>query len=629
MSIPSIEIPRLISACSTAIESFFHRRTIEIENSAPDHGLSAVCGKGNWISIGALCSLWLALLTFGWARWGSVTVDSGRELYVAAALVEGEMLYRDVWYPYGPAAPYLNALLFRIFGTHITVMYLAGALAALIQALTLFRCTLYFAPSAVAFALGYIILIQSFVPGIFTYPLPYSYAAVYGSVAASLFLFYALRAAFLPTKANLIWAGIWSAFALVLKLEYGVACFATLAVLHIGLVLKQRSWRVAFRNFLVTVPALVICAGITAWLISIAGVAFIIQENFMSWPTSYFMRTYGEFWLGGMGYDWSWINIRSALLVTGGFIIFWTSFRFWLLSATHKLSFCNTGLAILISGCVIAFWTTHPERINDDIANFVFPSPMVFMIGLTAPLATFLFWRHHWRAADLAIMIVMTFGPLLAFRMLFGMLPQAYAIFYNGPALVGFVVLLFNIAIPATGLRSALRLRTAMCLLYAVVCGWLTLQVYPDYREMRERRIAFESERGTIYLPEAMLPAWAQAVEFMRDANARGKTVMSIPEDTGLYFFSGVLCPVRVCIFTPGLVAPGAMTDKVIREINQAGVRYIIWSNRSFPEYGVPQFGVDFDVAIGKYIRHNFHPVSEFGAANTPEFWHATLWERK
>jgi hypothetical protein len=602
---------------------------MEIETPTPDHGLSAVRGKANWTSIGALCCLWLALVTFGWARWGSVTVDSGRELYVAAALAEGKMLYRDVWYPYGPGAPYLNALLFRIFGTHITVTYLAGALAALAEALTLFRSALYFAPSLVAFALGYIILIQSFGPGIFTYPLPYSYASVYGSVAACFFLLYAVRGAFVPAKANLFWAGIWSGVALLMKLEYGLACFATVAVLQLSLALKQRSWRAAFGNFLVTMPALVICAGVSGWLVSIGGIAFITQENFMSWPTSYFMRTYGQFWLRGMGYDWSWENVRGALLVTAGFITFWTGFRFWLLSASHRVSFCNSGLAILVSAGVMAFWMTHPERINDDIAKLVFPRPMVFMIGLAAPLGAFLFWRHDWRAADLAILIVMTVGPMLAFRMLFGMLPHAYAIFYNGPVLLGFCLLLFSIAIPANGLRGAPRLGRVTWLLCAVLCGWVTLQVYPDYREMRKRRIAFESERGTIYLPRTMLPAWAQAVDFMRDANARGEAVMSVPEDTALYFFSGVLCPVRVCIFTPGLVAPGPMTDKVVGQIKQAGVRYIIWSNRSFPEYGVPQFGVDFDVAIGEYIRNHYHPVREFGSSNRLEFWHATLWERK
>ena len=619
----------LTSACSTVLESVCHTRTMEIEKPIPDHGLSAVRGKGNWISIGVLCCLWLGLVTFGWARWGSVTVDSGREIYVAAALAQGKMLYRDVWYPYGPGAPYLNALLFRIFGIHITVTYLAGALAGLAVALTLFRCALYFSPSPIALALGYVMLIQSFGPGIFTYPLPYSYASVYGSVAACLFLLYAVRSAFVPSKANLFWAGIWSAVALLMKLEYGLACFATLAVLQLGLLLKQRSWRAAFGNFLVTIPALVICAAVSGWLVSIVGVAFITQENFMSWPTSYFMRTYGQFWLGGMGYDWSWDNVRNALLVSVGFVIFWACFRLWLQSASRRPSFCNSGLAILVSSGAIAFWMTHPERINADIANLVFPPPMVFMIGLAAALAALRFWQNQWRSRDLAILVVMTFGPLLAFRMLFGMLPHAYAIFYNGPLLLGFLLLLFAIVIPADVLRSTPRAPLAMWLLCVIICGWVTLQVYPDYYEMRKQRLPLKSKRGTIYLPETMLPAWAQAVEFMREAGARGETVMSVPEDTALYFFSGVLCPVRVCIFTPGLIAPGSMTDTVIGEMKQAGVRYIIWSNRSFPEYGVPQFGVDFDVAIGEHIRTHYQPVREFGHGNSPEFWHATLWERK
>lgn len=41
------------------------------------------------VVIGSLLCLWLGLVAFGWARWGSVTIDSGREIYVAAALAEG------------------------------------------------------------------------------------------------------------------------------------------------------------------------------------------------------------------------------------------------------------------------------------------------------------------------------------------------------------------------------------------------------------------------------------------------------------------------------------------------------------------------------------------------------------
>jgi len=582
------------------------------------------------ISIGALCCLWLGLVTFGWARWGSVTVDSGREIYVAAALAQGKMLYRDVWYLYGPGAPYLNAFLFRIFGVNITVIYLAGALAGLAVALTLFRCALYLASLPVAFALGYVILIQSFGSGIFNYPLPYSYASVYGSVAACLFLLYAIRGAFDPAKANLFLAGIWSAVALLMKLEFGFACFAAMAVLQAGHILQQRSWRVAFGNLLAIIPALLICVVAIIWIVSIRGLTFITQENFMSWPTSHFMRTYGLLWLGWTGPDLSVADVLRGFLVIIGFVAFWMGFRLWLLSALRKLSFRNAGLALMVGFGAIAFWMTRPERLNDDIANLFFPRPMVFMVGLAVPGAAFQFWRYHWHPRDLAILVVMTLGPLLAFRVLFGMLPYAYAIFYNGPILLAFCLLLFSIAIPATNdVHSARRARKAIVALCAVFCGWVTVQVYPGYREMRKERVALESERGTIYLPETMLPAWAEALEFMHHAKATGETMMSIPEDTALYFFSGVLCPIRVYTFTPGVVAPGDMMDKVIGEMEQAQVRYVIWSNRKFYEYGVPEFGVDFDMPLGEYIRGNYRPVREFGTSKQPDIWHATLWERK
>jgi hypothetical protein len=592
-------------------------------------GLGACRGLAGLISLGALCCLWLGLVTYGWGRWGSVTVDSGREIYVAAALAEGKMLYRDVWYLYGPAAPYFNSLLFHIFGIHIDVVYIAGALAGLVTAVTLFRCALYFASLPVAFAIGYVGLIQSFGPGIFNYPLPYSYASVYGSVAASLFLLYAIRVAFEPAKTNLLWAGLWSAVALLMKLEFGFACFVTLAVLHIGLILRERSWRAAFENLLTVTPALSICTAVIAWMVSIGGVEFITQENFMSWPTSYFMKKYGELWLRETGYNLSFAALWTGFVLTFRFVVFWVGFRLWLRSVLRKLSLRTVSITIALGSVAVAFWTARPERLNDDIAMLVFPRPMVFLVGLAVPVAGFLYWRSRWFARNLAILVVMSFGPLLAFRILFGMIPRNYAIYYNEPVLLAFVLLLVGIAIPSGNVRSSAGARGATVLLCVALCGWVTVQMYSPYREMRTGRIAFNSERGAIYLPETMLPAWAEAVDFMREAKQRGQAVMSIPEDTALYFFAGVLCPTRVFAFTPGMLSPGHMTDKTIEEMERVPVQYVIWSNRRFTPYGELEFGVDFDVAVGQYISRNYRPVQEFRSINGPDVWRATLWERK
>src|SRR5579872_3263818 len=64
----------------------------------------------------------LAWLT--WAHWGDIQVDCGRELYVPAELLRGKLLYRDVWYSYGPLEPYLAASLLWVFGPHLKVFYL-------------------------------------------------------------------------------------------------------------------------------------------------------------------------------------------------------------------------------------------------------------------------------------------------------------------------------------------------------------------------------------------------------------------------------------------------------------------------------------------------------------------------
>jgi hypothetical protein len=444
-----------------------------------------------------------------------------------------------------------------------------------------------------------------------------------------LFLLYAIRGALNPTKINLLLAGLWSAVALLMKLEFGFACFGSLAVLHVGLILRQRSWHAVFRNLLAVTPALLICAVVIGWMVSIGGVAFITQENFMSWPTSYFMQKYGQYWLRTHGYDLSLSQLLKVVVLTVGFVAFWVGFRFWLLSAFRKLWLRAVCIGTVLGAGTVAFWMETPERLNADIAMLVFPRPMVFIVALAIPLAGFLFWRSRLCARTLAILVVMIFGPLLAFRILFGMISQDYAIYYNGPVLLPFFLLLLAIAIPGGHFQNGVGARRARLFVCAAVCEWVTLLAIPRYFDMRTERVAFESERGTIYVRATTLPAWADAVNFMREAKQSGQAVMSIPEDTALYFFAGVLSPTRVFAFTPGTLSPGPMTAKTIAEMELVPVRYVIWSNRQFPEYGVPKFGVDFDVPFAEYIRRNYRPVREFSSINRPDVWQATLWERK
>ncbi len=116
----------------------------------------------------------------------------------------------------------------------------------------------------------------------------------------------------------------------------------------------------------------------------------------------------------------------------------------------------------------------------------------------------------------------------------------------------------------------------------------------------------------------------------MKEKASLGQSVLSVPEDTSLYFLSGAYCPTRVFLFTPGVLVPGKMTEDVIREIERKHVSYLLWSNRIFSEYGVPVFGKDFDRYFGDYLKSHYRPVSPVIPNTGSDLqWTAVVWERK
>jgi hypothetical protein len=139
--------------------------------------------------------------------------------------------------------------------------------------------------------------------------------------------------------------------------------------------------------------------------------------------------------------------------------------------------------------------------------------------------------------------------------------------------------------------------------------------------------VPLTTERGTLRVSKHMAENYQAAFAFMKEEAAKGESALSVPEDTSLYFLSATHCPTRVFAFTPGILAPGKMTDQLIQEIERGPTRYLIWSNREFPEYGVPKFGIDYDRALGDYLRTHYRPVRPL--PNNGPGWNAVIWERK
>jgi hypothetical protein len=258
-----------------------------------------------------------------------------------------------------------------------------------------------------------------------------------------------------------------------------------------------------------------------------------------------------------------------------------------------------------------------------------FPQDMVLYVGLAAAIA----WAYVWvwrRNIDAArsarIALVLTYSVLIAFRILMAMQTNGYPIFYNGPVVLSFL-LLACLFIPHSGRsrRFIFAGEAAICLACLIAVAIPTIRV----EHWAKAFVPLSTERGTIRVPQQLAQDYKVAIRFMKDKASAGETVLSVPEDTSLYFLSGTYCPTRVFSFTPGIIAPGPMTDKMIREIDRKPVRYLLWSNRIFPEFGTPVFGKDFDREIGDYLKTNYHRVGPL----VPDVhsywdWSAVVWER-
>lgn len=583
------------------------------------------------IALLALLALWALKVYTTWAAWGNLTIDSGHEMYIPSLLAQGKQLYRDVWFMYGPASPYANALLFRIFGVHLNVLYWAGALSALGVAILLYLIGLRLSSPLVGWTAGAVVLLEAFQPNHFCFPLPYTFAAVYGCLIGCLFLWVAMKAFRSDSYVWILCAGSLAAVALLLKPEFGTACYGTLGVLIALRSVESGSWKNIPRDLAMILPGIAVCGFVIWWMISIRGFEFITQENVLSWPSSFFMKTYGKMWLETHGFSLTlpafvgamWRTLPIVCIAVSLYCLLW-----W--RRTDTLSMLLRVMIIL--GVIlyfrrsIMFVSPLPMPLEEYLQPIFFPSDMVLYVVMATVVAWGYFLLRHGKGPNPGVLLLFTFSSLLAFRILMGTYVSGYSIYYNGPVVLSFLILA-GLIIPRSNRwgRYAVLGNVLLC------AGCLAVVALGAGRMEAKAKdfVALKTERGTIRVSKNTADNYTAAIQLMKEKATLGQSVLSIPEDTSLYFLSNTYCPTRVFMFSPGSLAPGKMTDETIEEIEHKNVQYLLWSNRTFPDFGTPVFGETFDQPLGEYLKSHYRPVGplipnqEHGRK-----WSATIWER-
>ena len=211
---------------------------------------------------GILASL-AAGLVASWQRWGNPLVDSGRELNVPLRLFDGERLYSEVGYIYGPFSPYVNASLYRIFHPSMWILWGHGIVSTVIilgMAYWIARqITGRFPATLACVAITWVCALKS--QG--NYMMAYAFGGLDGStfvLATTILLIVFSRK---KSPSLILCAGFAAALAVLSKTEFGGAAIIT-GIVAASLAGYPRIrnviiWLGLFLTAAVGLPALVFC----------------------------------------------------------------------------------------------------------------------------------------------------------------------------------------------------------------------------------------------------------------------------------------------------------------------------------------------------------------------------------
>lgn len=596
--------------------------------------------RAEWIARSVIVAVAVAMAWYTWGHWGDFQIDCGREFYVPAAILKGKLLFRDLWYMYGPLAPYCKALLFRIFGVHLTVLYLFGLALTIGTALVTFEVARQFKlglPASLAPSLFF--LVESFYPFIRNFVFPYSYAASVAAFLGLICLYFVIRHASSLRNLDLGLAAVLAGLVVLTKQEFGFACLILLCFELIAAYSRQHSPSRLLRNMAICLAGLSPAAVVYGWFVSKVSVKGLLFDNWISTPGSYFMRTFGKLTMADQGFRFVPGEVFEVAEYAALAMAVW-----YVLAALNALAIEKLGLKSrpwavlpvivtmlpLVITCVMfsahapwgmvvdthffagSVWESTPKRLLfTSLAEDVFPSGifLLVLVYLAYTLWNFAIKSANFAAQEMALGI---YATLVAFRQMMELEPTLYkcAVFFNVPAFLIFVILVDRVIRWASRSLPVQDRSFLSAGMWSVEVVCLFILFFPKPQILPAR---FSSDYGSFYTSRDAAVLLPQIISFMKTHTQNGKDILVVPEPPSLYVFAGLQSPSRWYSLMPGYIAP-EQEPQYIEELKLNHVRYILIGNHDVSEYGTRRFEEGgYNRGIYKWIMANYVKVGQIG----------------
>jgi 4-amino-4-deoxy-L-arabinose transferase-like glycosyltransferase len=554
-----------------------------------------------------------AALFFSWQRWINPFVDSGREMDVPWRLLQGERLYRDVTYYYGPLGPWLNAAALWLFGHRWMVLQaVCLALSVAVFAL-LYRLTREAGSRQAAIAattLGAAFCLGAPHGGAFVFP--YSSSCLLALAGGLLALWLAGRPA-PPRPLHLAVAAAGLTVALASRIEIGVAAAAVLVLAGCR---SRPRWE-TLRWTLGLVGAAVLAAGAQyGWALRGMSWQAICHDG----PLTHLLSMPPEWqtlYLNISGLDTPGRSSGAAavsLVLDAALLALLGWFALPRAGAGGAGAEKPRRRRVLFGASTLALLAAYlASPYADPTKNLPPLTPALPAIALAAT-AVVLLRRWPPGGPERARFMLFGFGAALASRVVLdlGLGPRMgpYAALPLPGVLATAAVLAFDGLAPRLPEPAIFRRRLVALLAVVVALFFYRL----DRLDRQPPTLQVETTAGSLRLPTREALAVEHALSYLEQRAQGGDTLTAFPESGFFNFVTGLRSPLRQDQVFPGVLY-GKREVETARLIERAGPRFILLCNRPTPEYGPASFGTDYDVWLWHDVQRHYTQTAAFGQA--------------
>jgi len=598
----------------TREHSVSRNRPLAARTEPSNPGPASPIRSEEWQAAIAVTALFVLMLFVTWHRWTDPIVDHAREMNVPARILSGERLYVDIMYYYGPFAPYFNALLYRMFGTHLNTLYASGIVcAALVLVMIHWIGRRLMSPWAAALSTSLVLVVCAIGLNAGNYVQPYSYAVLYGWTFAMGALVCALQYLRANDEIAMLVGGLLASGVIVSKPEMtllglGPAGVAW-AIRNFGA--GQWSWRPLL---LLIVPPLAIGGlvyGVILWLVPWKLLFTDTYRAFTQPQMVYFAHLLdGTFYWPRTG--WAILaGIGVLSCIAGGAALFGLGSD--AASSMFRGSRARVIWLVTILGAA-AWWYGSSRSAPVDI------SPLRGAPVVLASIVVTIAWRAHReksRGAVLSIeeqslLVITVFSGLAIARVILNVSFASSYTPFTVPTLLLIYVAFLADYLPRFLLATQRARREARHCAMAVGVCLLTTMIYAQFVIARTgKSFEISAPRGTLLTRPIVGRPIADAIRFVDEHTMPGEYLGSLPQGTIVNFLADRRNPLREEIIVPGYLTPDREADAIER-MSARQVRVILVGNVLTPEYRDNAFGIDYNRRLMQWVEANYHPVATF-----------------